>query len=172
MTTDLTEAQVISKLSELHNDITCQIDLNPPADVVSPYQLKLHKEQLADTLASYKSFILHWNIIISNHSEIIGVKGVQGWRQWKSTLDTKFRTFKMDSNNKPRRSTWSQSYNAIQPITKMATSYQQPWTPGASQPYQPYSSPFPPHKQQGRRPMPIDHTMLELCDLTAQYQAQ
>ena len=34
-----TEAQVISRLSELHNDISCQIDLNPPEDVVSLHLL-------------------------------------------------------------------------------------------------------------------------------------
>ena len=81
MTSELTEAQVVSKLFKLHNDITCQIDLNPPADVVSLYQLKLHMQQLADTLASYKSAMLHWNILISSHSERIGIEGVQGWRQ-------------------------------------------------------------------------------------------
>ena len=76
-----TEAQVIGKLSELHNDISCQIDLNPPEDVVSPYLLKLHMQQLANTLATYKTFILHWNILVTDHAANIGADGMQAWRQ-------------------------------------------------------------------------------------------
>ena len=45
---DLTMTQLISKISELHNDITCQINLDPPADIVSPYQLGLHQQQQQD----------------------------------------------------------------------------------------------------------------------------
>ena len=73
-----TEAQVISKLSELHNDISCQIDLNPPENVVSPHLLKLHMQQLADTLVFYRSFMLHWNILVTNHAANIGTEGMHG----------------------------------------------------------------------------------------------
>ena len=94
MATELTEAEFITCLSELHNDITCQIDLNPPENVVSPYQLKLHMQQLEDTLSSYISFILNWNTLIKKHSDNIGADGVQGWQQWNSHTDKSQMTLK------------------------------------------------------------------------------
>ena len=97
---DLTMTQLISKISELHNDITCQINLDPPADIVTPYQLGLHQQQLASTLATYKMFILHWNILAIDHADSIGQNDMQAWQQWKNDLDAKFKAFRLASSNK------------------------------------------------------------------------
>ena len=168
--------QVTSKLSELHNDITCQINLNPPADIVSPYQLKLHMQQLADTLASYKSFILHWNTLMTNHPDTIGDDGVQGWWQWKTALDNKFKAFKMESSNKAeevnmvptlqRHSTHNQNSDQIS-TTMDATSIS-----AISILQQSLSASQAAEKKADAESdikASIDHAMLELCDLTAQY---
>ena len=176
-----TEGQVIARLSELHNDITCQMDLNPPADIVSPYQLKVHNQQLQETTVMYRSFILQWNTLINNHAESIGPDGVQGWRQWKSTLDTKFKAYKLQSINKaeeidvtpdpgpplPRQSTHipgqpGDLLSATMDLTAIATLQQ---SLSASQAAE--------RKADARADIQasIKQSMLELRDLTAQYSA-
>ena len=170
-----TEAQVISRLSELHNDISCQIDLNPPEDVVSPHLLKLHMQQLADTLATYKTFILYWNILLTDHAANIGVDGMQAWRQWKTTLDAKFKAFKQASSNKSeeldvdppmaRHLTHNpnvDNLSASMDVTSISAIQQ---SLSASQAAEKKADAAANIKAS------IDHSMLELRDLTAQYSA-
>ena len=176
-----TEGQVIARLSELHNDITCQMDLNPPADIVSPYQLKLHDRRLQETTIMYRSFILQWNLLVNNHSDTIGAKGIQGWRQWKAALDTKFKAYKLQSDNKaeeidvtpdpgpplPRQSTHipgqqGDMLSTTMDLTAIATLQQ---SLSASQAAE--------RKADARADIQasIKQSMLELRDLTAQYSA-
>jgi hypothetical protein len=46
--TELSQAEVINKLSKLQNDISCHIDINPPEDITSVYQLRLHQQSMSE----------------------------------------------------------------------------------------------------------------------------
>ena len=95
-----TQADIVKNLLEAHNDISCEIELNPLDQITSPYQMKIALDYLMGAQASHMTLTLNYDDLVKHHTADIGENGMEAWKEWRKDIDLKFKDFMTSLHNK------------------------------------------------------------------------